>query len=107
MKRREFLIDSSRGALGFGALALTACAASAPPAAKKDAYLESLVATWEARIPQWLQETKMPAVSIAIVRDGSITRPAFPIGARARIRRAQCSRFQAIWPDFAKRFLAV
>ena len=33
-------------------------------------FLESHVAAWETGIPHWLRETKMPAVSIAIVRDG-------------------------------------
>ena len=46
--------------------------ASPTPNAPKDAFLESLVAAWEAGIPQWLQETKMPAVSIAIIRDGQL-----------------------------------
>jgi CubicO group peptidase (beta-lactamase class C family) len=35
-------------------------------------FLESLVASWETGVPQWLQETKMPAVSIAIIRDGRL-----------------------------------
>jgi CubicO group peptidase (beta-lactamase class C family) len=69
MRRREFLIESGRAALGFGALSLAACS-SRTPNAPKDAFLQSLVAAWEAGIPQWLRETKMPAVSIAIVRDG-------------------------------------
>src|SRR5918995_2778407 len=71
MRRRDFLIESGRAALGFGALSLSACS-SRTPNAPKDAFLESLVAAWEAGIPQWLQETKMPAVSIAIVRDGRL-----------------------------------
>ena len=73
MRRREFLIESGRAALGFGALSLSACSSRSPhSAATKDAFLESLVAAWEAGIPQWLRETKMPAVSIAIIRDGRL-----------------------------------
>jgi len=73
MQRRKFLIESGRAAIGVGALSLAACSSpAAPPAAKKDAFLDSLVAGWEAGIPQWLQETKMPAVSIAIVREGQL-----------------------------------
>ena len=71
MRRREFLFESGRAALGFGALSVAACS-SRTPHAPKDAFLESLVATWEAGIPQWLRETKMPAVSIAIIRDGRL-----------------------------------
>ena len=71
MQRREFLVDGGRAALGVGALCLSACSSrfSIP---RKDAFLESHVAAWEAGIPQWLQETKMPAVSIAIVRAGQL-----------------------------------
>jgi CubicO group peptidase (beta-lactamase class C family) len=71
VQRREFLLDGGRAALGFAALSLSACS-SRTPKTPKDAFLESLVAAWEAGIPQWLQETKMPAVSIAIVRDGQL-----------------------------------
>ena len=69
MQRRKFLLDGGRAALGSGAFWLCGCS-SRTPNAPKDAFLESLVAAWEAGIPQWLNETKMPAVSIAIVRDG-------------------------------------
>jgi hypothetical protein len=47
MQRREFMIDSGRAALGFGALSLAGCS-PATPNAPKDAFLESLVAAWEA-----------------------------------------------------------
>ena len=70
VQRRAFLLEGGRAALGLGALSLSAC--SRTPAAPKDPFLESHVAAWEAGIPKWLQETKMPAVSIAIVRDGRL-----------------------------------
>ncbi len=70
MQRREFLVGGGRAALGVGAFCLSACSRFSAP--RKDAFLESHVAAWEAGIPQWLQETKMPAVSIAIVRDGQL-----------------------------------
>ena len=71
MRRRAFLIESGRAALGLSALSLSACSLSTRnPAEPRDVFLESLVAGWEATIPQWLLETKMPAVSIAIIRDG-------------------------------------
>ena len=73
MQRRQFLIESARAAVGLSALSLVGCASKARHAAAPTGrFLESLVATWEAGIPQWLQEAKMPAVSIAIVRDGQL-----------------------------------
>ena len=69
MQRRKFLLDGGRAALGTGAFWLCGCASSTPQI-PKDSYLQSLIAAWEAGIPQWLSETRMPAVSIAIVRDG-------------------------------------
>jgi CubicO group peptidase (beta-lactamase class C family) len=71
MQRREFLVDGARAALGLGVLGLPACS-SGVPSPRHDAFLEALVAGWEAGIPQWLRETKMPAVSLAIVRDGRL-----------------------------------
>ena len=71
MQRRTFLVESGRAALGFGALASASCV-SRPQNAAKDAFLESLAGHWAAAIPGWLSETKMPAVSIAIVRDGQL-----------------------------------
>ena len=70
MQRREFLIEGGRAALGFGAV--VCCVWFTHPPVPRDAFLESLVAAWETAIPQWLQETKMPAVSIAIIRDGRL-----------------------------------
>jgi CubicO group peptidase (beta-lactamase class C family) len=37
-----------------------------------DPVLNTLTRHWETAIPQWLAETKMPAVSIAVVRDGAL-----------------------------------
>src|SRR5262245_12248884 len=71
MERREFLIEGGRAAFGVGALCLSGCS-SHPPTAARAAFLESHVPAWESGIPQWLRETKMPAVSIAIVRDGKL-----------------------------------
>jgi CubicO group peptidase (beta-lactamase class C family) len=71
VQRREFLIVGGRAALGIGALSVSACS-SRPSTAPPDPLLEALVAGWEAGIPRWLQETKMPAVSIAIIRGGRL-----------------------------------
>ena len=67
MQRREFLVESGRAGLGLSALYVSGCSAG-----HKDVFLESLAAGWEAGIPQWLKEAKMPAVSIAIIRDGKL-----------------------------------
>jgi CubicO group peptidase (beta-lactamase class C family) len=68
--RREFLFEGGRAALGLGGLCLSSC--SSRPPAVRDAFLESHVTAWEAGIPRWLHETKMPAVSIAIIRNGRL-----------------------------------
>jgi CubicO group peptidase (beta-lactamase class C family) len=73
MERRSFLIESGLAALGLSALAMPGSAnAMQTRAGSKDPFLESLVAGWEAGIPKWLQESKMPAVSIALIRDGRV-----------------------------------
>jgi CubicO group peptidase (beta-lactamase class C family) len=73
MDRRSFLIESSLATLGVSSLALPGISyATQVQAGSADAFLRSLVASWEAGIPAWLQESKMPAVSIAIVRDGRL-----------------------------------
>jgi CubicO group peptidase (beta-lactamase class C family) len=72
MQRRAFLIDTTQAAVGLSVLSVAGCLSPTPPPPKRDPVLEALVATWEARVPQWLPETKMPAVSIAIVRDGQL-----------------------------------
>jgi CubicO group peptidase (beta-lactamase class C family) len=72
MHRRSFLIESSLATLGLSALLPGDSHAMQTPAGVKDAFLESLVASWEAGIPKWLQESRMPAVSIALIRDGRL-----------------------------------
>jgi len=73
VERREFLAESGLAALGFSALHLAACSSRERSAvAPTDGYLESLVATWEAGIPRWLEQAKVPAVSIAVIRDGEL-----------------------------------
>jgi CubicO group peptidase (beta-lactamase class C family) len=81
MLRRDFLIESGRAVLGLSALSVSACSLGPRNSAEpKDAFLESLAAGWEAAIPHWLQETKMPAVPIAIIRDGRLaSRRAFGV----------------------------
>ena len=71
MNRRTFLVESSLATLGLSASAWPISAgAMQRPARPRDSLLESLVSYWEPGIPKWLQESKMPAVSIALVRNG-------------------------------------
>ena len=73
MDRRSVLIESSLATLGLSSFALPGSAhAMQVPTGSPDAFLTSLVASWEAGIPTWLRESKMPAVSIAIIRDGRL-----------------------------------
>jgi len=72
MHRRNFLIESGLATLGLLTVLPRCAHGMQSPAGSKDAFLESLIAQWEAGIPKWLQESKMPAVSIALVRDGRL-----------------------------------
>ena len=73
MDRRSFLIEGSLATLGLSSLAFPGSShAMQAPAGSRDAFLESLIAAWDAGIPKWLQESKMPAVSIALIRDGRL-----------------------------------
>jgi CubicO group peptidase (beta-lactamase class C family) len=73
MDRRDFLIDSTLATLGLSALLVPRDARGMQnPAISRDGFLGSLTAQWEAGIPTWLQESKMPAVSIALIRDGRV-----------------------------------
>ena len=73
MQRRDFLVQTSRVAVGYSLLPLAGCT-TAPPsrAAKRDAYLEALTESWEKSIPQWLREANLPGASVAVVRDGRL-----------------------------------
>lgn len=72
MHRRRFLVESSLATLGLSTFALRGHSLAMQTPAIKDGFLESLVASWESGIPKWLQETRMPAVSIALIRDGRL-----------------------------------
>ena len=73
MDRRTFLIEGAFATMSLSSLVLPASAhALQAPSRPRDAFLESLTASWEAGIPKWLQESKMPGVSIALIRDGRL-----------------------------------
>src|SRR5262245_16352860 len=71
MQRREFFLAGSRAAAGLSALFLSGCSSDGSHTGA-DRFFQSLVTEWEAAIPQWLRETKMPAVSIAVIRNGQL-----------------------------------
>src|SRR5512138_2613306 len=74
MRRREFLVQSSRAALSFSALPLVACSrGNKQPAKSKDGPPENtLIADLEKQIPQLMKEARVPGLSIAIIRDAKL-----------------------------------
>lgn len=63
MLRRDFLIETSLAAVGLSMQDVDR---------GRDPSLDSLIEVWTTGIPKWLQEAKLPAASIAIVRDGRL-----------------------------------
>ena len=70
MNRRQYLCESGRAALGFSLLPLVGYG-SLQDSAKK-AVTELPVADLERQVPQWLEEAKVPGLSIAIIDRGSL-----------------------------------
>ena len=73
LPRRDFLIEGSRAALGASLLPLagplTGTQKSPGP---RDTFLESRLSEWERSIPQWLQDARLPGVSMLLIDDGKI-----------------------------------
>lgn len=74
MRRREFLAKSSRAAFGFSLLPLAGCAHRNPASAKSKEGIPSrtLLAHLEKQIPTWMQESKVPGLSIATIKDAKV-----------------------------------
>ena len=68
MRRRAFLIESGRWALGLSALTLTGCGRS-KPAQVEDAPWAPLVAELDAQIQAWMAELVVPGVGVAVVQN--------------------------------------
>lgn len=64
--RREFLHVSARAALGFSILPLAGCASL------EQAETELPVADLNRQVPQWLEDAKVPGLSIAIIDRGRL-----------------------------------
>lgn len=85
MPRREFLIESSRAALGASFLSLAGSStvkaalkaqsqgrADQESPASRDIFLKSRLAEWERGIPQWLRDAKLPGASLLLIDDGKL-----------------------------------
>jgi CubicO group peptidase (beta-lactamase class C family) len=74
IRRRDFLFESSRAALSASLLpvALRGQQHQESTAPKDDAPWTSLIADLEKQIPELLEETTVPGLSIAIIRDGEL-----------------------------------
>lgn len=74
MRRREFLVESSRAALSFSALPLAACSRGNQPSAELQdpKPWKTLIADLEKQIPQLMEEALVPGLSLAIIQDGKL-----------------------------------
>jgi len=73
VRRRQFLIESGRSALGFSLLALVGGETlGAQSADSRRRFLRSRLAEWERGIPQWLRETRLPGASMVLIDGGKI-----------------------------------
>jgi len=69
MKRREFLVESSRAALSLSLFPLAACSRPEP---RGSASWEMLIPELEKRIPPLLEESIVPGLAIAIINDAKL-----------------------------------
>jgi len=70
MNRRQYLRESGRAAPGFSLLPLAGCGNLERSA--RQAATEPPVADLERQVPQWLEEAKVPGLSIAIIDRGRL-----------------------------------
>src|SRR5688500_715249 len=72
MHRRKFLAQSSRGAVGFSLLSLAACSHWQPTASNSKGTARPMLAGLENEIAKRMEEAKVPGLSIAIIKDGTL-----------------------------------
>ena len=76
MRRREFLVESGRAALSFSLLPLVRHPQRnrQPISAEREEtrLWETLIKDLERQIPKWMQETRVPGLSIAIIKDAKL-----------------------------------
>lgn len=74
MRRKEFLVESSRVALSFSLLPFVAPAQGNQKSAelKNGAASETLIADFERLIPRLMEEALVPGLSIALIKDAKL-----------------------------------
>src|SRR5436309_4953102 len=74
MRRKEFLVESARAALGFSLLPLLTQAQGNQKSAelKNGAPSETLIADFERLIPKLMEEAIVPGLSIALIKDAKL-----------------------------------
>src|SRR5687767_3346588 len=73
VRRREFLIESSRAALGVSLLSPAGWSALKQRSGNsRDIFLTARIAEWQRGIPRWLEEAKLPGVSMLLIDDGKV-----------------------------------
>jgi CubicO group peptidase (beta-lactamase class C family) len=74
MRRREFLAESSRAALGFSLLSLAGCAHTQRRSVelKNDTRWRPLIVDLEKQIRQLMAQTVVPGLSIAVIKDAQL-----------------------------------
>ena len=89
MRRKEFLVESSRAALGFSLLPLVARAQGNQKSAelKNSAPSETVIADFEKLIPKLMEEAIVPGLSIAIYQRREIVLAAKVWRQRQRFER--------------------
>lgn len=70
MRRRQFLVEASRAALAFSLLPASAQHASAE--SKASTLWDTLITSLGQQIPKLMEETVVPGVSIAIIKDAKL-----------------------------------
>jgi CubicO group peptidase (beta-lactamase class C family) len=72
--RREFLVESSQAALGFSLLPFAARVQGNQKSTERKGSVswETLIADLERLIPKLMEETKVPGVSIALIKDAKL-----------------------------------
>jgi CubicO group peptidase (beta-lactamase class C family) len=85
MRRRQFLAESSRAALTASLLPLAGCTGKRALTAESNGPgTSALVTHLERQIPLWMQESKVPGLSIAVIHEAKIAwRRGFGIKDRA------------------------
>lgn len=74
MRRREFLLKGSRAVASLSVASLAACAHKNRVSAKANDGLlwRTLITDLEMEIPKWMEDTKVPGLSIDVIKGGKL-----------------------------------